>query len=161
MRRLFLFFALLMAPCGALHGADRVFRLVELGPSAATLEYTRKVTFPELVKLGFEEGRDFIVEERAGGADAIDGLAQQVVDTKPDAIVALGGNAVRAARAATNTVPIVVLGSLPRGEGAPASLARPGGNVTGIVILGTELDGKRLDLLHETMPGAKKVSSPK
>jgi putative ABC transport system substrate-binding protein len=159
MKRLLLLLALLIAPCAAPEGAERLFRLGQLMPSAATLEYTRKVTFPELAQLGFEEGRNLVVEERIGDADAVDRLAQELVATKPDAIIAMGSDATRAARATTSTVPIVAVGALPRGENAPATLAQPGGNVTGIVILGTDLDGKRLDLLHEAVPGARRMAA--
>ena len=158
MRRVFLWLMLLAAPLGHSHAAERVFRLGELGTSAATLEYMRKVTLPELAKLGFEEGRNLILDERAGGADAVDRLARELVQNKPDAIIATGGDAIRAASQATSTVPIVVFGAVPRGEGAPASFARPGGNVTGVVILGPELDGKRLELLHEAVPGARRIA---
>jgi putative tryptophan/tyrosine transport system substrate-binding protein len=99
------------------------------------------------------------MEERAGDANAVDGLARELVQTKPDAIIAIGGDAIRAAREATSTVLIVVFGSLPRGEGAPGSLAHPGGNVTGVVILGTELDGKRLQLLHDAVPNAHRFAA--
>src|SRR3954451_6327015 len=104
------------------------------------------------------QGRNLIVDERAGGADAVERLARELVQDKPDAIIAIGGDAIGAASRATSTVPIVVFGALPRGEAAPASLARPGGNVTGVVILGPELDGKRLELLHEAVPGARRVA---
>jgi len=149
---------LLAAPLGPSYAAERVFRLGELGSSPATVEYTRSVTLPELAKLGFVEGRNLIVDERAGGADAVDRLARELVQDKPDAIIAIGGDAIGAASRATSTVPIVVFGALPRGEAAPASLARPGGNVTGVVILGPELDGKRLELLHEAVPGARRIA---
>src|SRR5215469_7972499 len=97
MKRLLLLLALLIAPCAPPEGAERVFRLGQLIPSAATLEYTRKVTFLELAQLGFEEGRNLVVEERVGGADAVDGLAQELVATKPDAIIAMGSDATRSA----------------------------------------------------------------
>jgi ABC-type uncharacterized transport system substrate-binding protein len=64
-------------------------------------------------------------------------------------MIAAGPDAARAAREATSTVPIVVLGPDPVRYGWAASFAHPGGNVTGVVMLSVELDGKRLDLLHE------------
>jgi putative ABC transport system substrate-binding protein len=158
MRRVFLWLLLLAAPFGHLHAAERVFRLGELASSAATLEYLRKVTLPELAKLGFEEGRNLILDERAGGADAVDRVARELVQNKPDAIIVTGSDAIRAASRATSTVPIVVFGVVPRGEGAPASFARPGGNITGVVILGPELDGKRLELLHQAVPDARRIA---
>ena len=159
MRSLFFTFILLIVPLVAVQADDRVFHLAELGPSPATLEYTREVTLPELAKLGFQEGGNLVMEERAGDANAVDGLARQLVDTKPDAIIAIGGDAIRATRDATSSILIVVFGSLPRGEGAPSSLARPGGNVTGLVILATALDAKRLQLLHEAVPNARRIAA--
>ena len=81
---------------------------------------------PELAKLGFEEGRNLILDERDGNADALGRLAQELVQDKPDAIIPIGGPAVRAASQATSTIPIVVFGALPRGKAAPAS-SRPAG----------------------------------
>src|SRR6478736_4606976 len=148
----------LAAPLGPSHAAERVFHLGVLGTSPRLLEWIRQVTVPELAKLGFEEGRNLILDERDGNADALGRLAQELVQDKPDAIIPIGGPAVRAASQATSTIPIVVFGALPRGKAAPASLARPGGNVTGVVILGPELDGKRLELLHEAVPGARRIA---
>jgi ABC-type uncharacterized transport system substrate-binding protein len=158
MRALLSTLVLLAVPLAAIDAADRVFRLAELGASPATLEYTREVTVPELAKLGFRVGGNLVLEERAGDANVVDALAKELVQLKPDAIVAIGGDAIRAAREATSSIPIVVFGSLPRGEGAPSSLAHPGGNVTGVVILGTALDGKRVQLLHETVPNAHRIA---
>jgi putative ABC transport system substrate-binding protein len=93
--------------------------LAELGSSPATLEYTREVTVPELAKLGFRVGGNLVLDERTGDANVIDALAKELVQLKPDAIIALGGDAVRAALEATSSIPIVVFGSLPRGEAAP------------------------------------------
>jgi putative tryptophan/tyrosine transport system substrate-binding protein len=148
----------LTAPLGPSHAAERVFHLGVLGTSPRLLEWIRQVTVPELAKLGFEEGRNLILDERDGNADALGRLAQELVHDKPDAIIPIGGPAVRAASQATSTIPIVVFGALPRGKAAPASLARPGGNVTGVVVLGSELDGKRLELLHEAVPGSRRIA---
>jgi putative ABC transport system substrate-binding protein len=81
--------------------------------------------------------------------------------TKPDAILANGSIAIRAVRAHSNTVPIVgsAIGADPVAAGFAASLARPGGNVTGFVMLAPELDAKRLELLHEALPTARRVAA--
>jgi putative ABC transport system substrate-binding protein len=94
-----------------------------------------------------------------GNTATMPDLARQLVLTKPNAIYVTGTDALRAASAATNTVPIVEFGPDPVRLGLAASLARPGGNVTGVVILGAELDGKRLDLLHEALPGARRIAA--
>jgi putative tryptophan/tyrosine transport system substrate-binding protein len=157
MRQLWLLLLALAYPLGASTAGERIYRLGELAPSAASLEITRSVTLPELAKLGFEGGRNLILEERVG--DAAPGLARQLLLTKPDAVIAIGAEAIRAASEATTEVPIVMFGASPVGKGLAASLARPGGNVTGVVILAAELDGKRLDLLREAVPAARRIAA--
>jgi putative tryptophan/tyrosine transport system substrate-binding protein len=157
--RLFWFFLVLAMPLMATAAGEKVYRLGELAPSAASLQVTRSVTLPELAKLGFEEGRNLVLEERVGDAEAVPGLARELLLTKPDAIFAIGADAIRAVSEATTTVPIVMFGASPVSKGLATSLARPGGNVTGITILATELDGKRLDLLHEAVPAARRIAA--
>lgn len=153
--------ALLLAlPVGSLNAGERTFRLGELAPSNESLELTRTLTLPELAKLGFEEGRNLVLNERVGGdASTAFRSMRELLQANPDAIVAIGGDAIRAATEATSTVPVVVFGGAPIKEGSPTSLARPGGNVTGVVILAPELDGKRLDLLREAVPGAQRIAA--
>ena len=125
MRRLWVFFLVLACPFGASAAAgERIYRLGELAVSAASLEITRSVTLPELAKLGFDEGRNLILEERAGDAAAMPGLARELLLTKPDVIMANGSEATRAAAKATTEVPIVMMGASPVEMGlAPASPA--------------------------------------
>ncbi len=86
-------------------------------------------------------------------------LAADLVRLKVDVIVTLGGPAARAARQATTTIPIVAVAvSDPVGQGFVASLARPGGNVTGLATLFPELAVKRLGLLREILPGVSRVA---
>jgi putative ABC transport system substrate-binding protein len=146
-------------PVGAQTAGEKVYRLGELAPSAASLEFTRSVTLPELAKLGFIEGRNLVVTERVGDAAAMQGLPRELLLTNPDVIIAIGPDAIRAASEATSTVPIVNFGPNLVERGLAASLARPGGNITGVVILGPELDAKRLDLLHEALPAAHRVGA--
>ena len=110
MRRFWLLLLVLACPLGVSTAGERIYRLGELAPSAASLEITRSVTLPELAKLGFEEGRNLILEERAGDAAAMPGLARELLLTKPDAVIAIGSDAIRAASEVTTTVPIVTLG---------------------------------------------------
>jgi putative tryptophan/tyrosine transport system substrate-binding protein len=144
----------------AAHAAgDRVFRLAEIALASTSLEITRAETLPELARLGFQEGRNLVMDEHAGDASAMEHLVQEILAGKPDAIFAIGPDAIRAAATATKTVPIVTFGSDPVAQGFAASFAHPGGNVTGVVILAEELDGKRLDLLHEAVPTARRVAA--
>jgi putative ABC transport system substrate-binding protein len=100
--------------------------------------------------LGYVEGQNIRVEYRpAEPADRLPGLAAELVSLKVDLIVAGGSQAVLAAQQATKTIPIVMVSSDPIGTGFVASLARPGGNITGQSMLTPELSGKRLELLRE------------
>ena len=91
---------LLALPIAA-SAADRIVRLAELVPSAGSLEVTRRTTLAELAKPGFREGHNLIVEEHAGDASTLPAIAREVVGWKPDAILAIGGNAAHVARDAT------------------------------------------------------------
>ena len=144
---------------GASQAAERVFRLAELASSKASVEHTREHTLPELAKYGFEVGRNLVVEERVASPNTVREIARELLRTGPDAMLAIGGDAISAAVEATREIPVVILGSAPRGERAPVSLAKPEGNVTGVVILGAELDGKRLDLLRDAVPQARKIAA--
>lgn len=139
--------------------ARRVYRLGELEPSAASLELTHSLTLPELAKLGFSEGRNLVLDGRVGDAATMPGLARELLLAHPDAIIATGPDATRAAHEATTTVPLVMFGPDPVRYGWAASLAHPGGNITGVAILAVELDGKRLDLLHEAVPASRRVAA--
>ena len=101
--------------------------------------------------LGYVEGRDVVIEYRPSDpADRLPGFAAELIALNADVIVAGGSLAVRAAQQATRTIPIVMTGSSdPVGTGFVASLARPGGNITGLSLLSPELSGKRLELLRE------------
>jgi len=106
---------------------------------------------------GFIEGRNIAVEYRyaEGKVDRALELAAELVRLKVDIIVVAGGDSwIRAAKNATTTIPIVMMGagSDPIGAGLIESLARPGGNVTGITLLIGELGGKRLELFKEAVP---------
>jgi ABC-type uncharacterized transport system substrate-binding protein len=136
------------------------YRLGVLTLSERSVERTRAVALPELAKLGFVEGQNLVVDIRVGGPEGQAALARSLFAAgPPSAILAIGTEALRAAHSATGTVPIVTFGTDAVEAGLAASLARPGGNVTGFTILGGQLDGKRLELLHEAVPTAKRVGA--
>src|SRR5258708_37238429 len=98
--------------------------------------------------LGYVEGRNILIEYRPSQpADRLPGFAAELVGLKVDLIVAGGSQAVQAAQQATKTIPIVMVSSDPIGTGFVASLARPGGNITGQSMPDPELSGKRLQLV--------------
>jgi putative ABC transport system substrate-binding protein len=110
--------------------------------------------------LGYVEGRDVVIEYRPSDpADRLPGFVAELVALNADVIVAGGSLAVRAAQQATRTIPIVMTGSSdPVGTGFVASLARPGGNITGLSLLSPELSGKRLELLREIIKDLSRLA---
>ena len=114
-----------------------------------------------LNELGYIEGRNIVIEYRSadGKIERLPGLATELVGLKVDLIVALATPAGRAAQQATTTIPIVVtaMGD-PVRDGLVASLARPGGNITGTTFLGPELVPKRLSFLRELLPTISRVA---
>jgi putative tryptophan/tyrosine transport system substrate-binding protein len=114
-----------------------------------------------LTALGYVEGKNVIIEYRwaEGNFDRLTELAAELVRLKVDVIVARGTRSVRAAKQATSTIPIVVpIVADPVGDGLVASLAHPGGNVTGLTPMTPDLSGKRLELLKETFPKISHVA---
>ena len=125
--------------------------------SAVLLEAFRQ----ELTKLGWIEGKNIIVEYRFGetkGSERLLELAADLVRLKVDLIVVSATGPTLAAKSATTTIPIVMtrVGD-PVGEGLVASLAQPGGNVTGLSTLATELNTKRLEILKDAVPKLARV----
>ena len=114
-----------------------------------------------LGELGYNEGRNVSIEYRwaEGRYERLPALARELVDSKPDVIVAAEAQAARAARQTTSDVPIVVVAAVdPVGFGLIKSLARPGQNVTGLANLSPELTAKHLELLKETAPSITRVA---
>jgi len=118
--------------------------------------------FPQgLGELGYVEGRNLIIEYRwaAQKEERLPELAAELVRLKVEVIVTAADPTIEAARRATSTIPIVMAAVAdPVGSGLVTSLARPGGNVTGLTALSTELAGKRLQLVREVVPKATRVA---
>jgi putative ABC transport system substrate-binding protein len=114
-----------------------------------------------LRELGFVEGKTLVIEYRwaEGRAERLPEMAADLVRLKVDAIFAITSAAARAAKGATTTIPVVFVGvSDPVRYGLVATLARPGGNMTGLGHFTPELNGKRLELLKEVVPGLRRVA---
>lgn len=144
-------------PCVA---QDKIARIGFLTPSS---NGPRKEFLDALRALGHVEGKTIAFEVRAAKNDIerLPALAAELVQAKVDLIVAVSPPAIRAAKQATSTIPIVM--NFWGGEdliatGIVASLSRPGGNITGVSMLSAELDAKRIELLVETLPKARKVA---
>jgi len=142
---------------GALRAeSSKVFRVGFLGlPSADSLPKRTKAFSDGLRDLGYHEGRDIIIEYRWADSnyERLPALLAELIHLDVDVIVTHGTPGVMAAKQATSTIPIViaVVGDAVA-TGVVASLARPGGNVTGLTYFQPELNAKRLELLKETIP---------
>jgi len=144
-------------------GAHRIGILSPGRPELPDPTFNMLNTFLQgLHELGFTEGQNLTIERHYanGSSDRLRELAAELVRRKPDIIVALSTTAARPAKQATGTIPIVAIGMAdPVADELVASLARPGGNVTGTTFLGPELVAKRLELLREVVPGLSRVAA--
>src|SRR5213595_2221995 len=141
--------------------AAKVARIGYLSPNLAASPHPREAFLQGLRDLGYVEGRNLVIEYRdaEGKVERLPALAAELVALKVDVIVASGTLAALAAKQATKTVPIVFSpAGDPVGSGLVASLAQPGGNVTGLSAFAPELVGKRLELLKQTIPGVSRVA---
>jgi putative ABC transport system substrate-binding protein len=158
--------ALLLALCPSAHAQQpkKVPRLGYLSATDAATDSTRSEAIRRALRdLGYIEGQNIASEYRyaEGKRDRFPELAGELVRLKVDIIVVAGGTRlILAAKNATNTIPIVMTGGGgdPVEAGFVESLARPGGNVTGLTLLTTELGGKRLELLKEAVPKLTRVA---
>jgi putative ABC transport system substrate-binding protein len=115
-----------------------------------------------LRELGYVEGKNFLIEYRSadGRDERFSSLAAELVHLKVDLILTRGTPAALAAKNATGTIPVIMAGiGDPVGQGVVATLARPGGNVTGLSALVTEIYAKRVELLRELVPGAARFAA--
>src|SRR5882672_12883340 len=139
----------------------KVHRIGFLAPSNPASQSTEAIRLA-LRELGYIEGQNIAFEYRDAERkrDRASELLAELVRLKVDIIVVPGTGQARAAKNATKTIPIVMtgLGADPVEEGLIESLARPGGNVTGVTNLGRELGGKRLELLKEAVPKVARVA---
>jgi putative ABC transport system substrate-binding protein len=142
--------------------AQRPNRVSRIGILAlAPADSPNHVAFCQgLRDLGYIEGQNLLIEYRGYGSrrERLASLATELVKLNVDVILAAGSEATHAARQASATIPIVMTSTNPLGLGFIASLARPGGNVTGLSLMGPEVSGKRLQLLQEIVPGLAKVA---
>src|SRR5262249_32484718 len=144
-----------------LQQAGKIFRIGYLDPSTASCMAVLLDAFrQELSKLGWIEGKNISIEYRFAEQkpERLPELAADLVRLKVDLIVTSGGPTPLAAKKATSTIPIVMASSAdPVGAGLVVSLARPGGNVTGLTGLSTELNTKRLEVLKDAVPKLVRV----
>jgi putative ABC transport system substrate-binding protein len=156
---------MLVVPHGGIaQQAGRVYRIGFLGVASASASVTRRrieAFRTGMRALGHVEGSDVIIDFRwaEGDADQLGELARDLIRLRVDVLVTQGSTATRVAKAATSTIPIVMaaVGDAV-GAGLVASLARPGGNVTGSTFLGPQLYAKQVELLKEAIPRLARVA---
>jgi putative ABC transport system substrate-binding protein len=152
---------LAVAPLAQAQQAGKVWRIGFLNPGSSPSTDGRIAAFRlGLRELGYIEGKDIVIERRyaEGRVERLSTMARELVSLKVDVIVAIGTASVEAAKDATQTIPIILSSGDPVGSGHVVSLARPGGNITGLTNLTPELAGKRLELLKEAVPRLSRVA---
>ena len=155
---------LLAAPLAAeAQPAGKVYCIGVLEPTSMALNAANLDAFRQgLRELGYVEGRNMRIEYRSadGRSERFPDLAAELVRLKVDVILTRGTPAVMAAKNATGTIPVVMAASGdPVLSGVVSSLARPGGNVTGLSAVVVEVSGKRLELIREVAPGVSRVAA--
>ena len=166
MRKVFIGFALsamLFALCLSAKAQEpaKVFRIGYLSSTSSERQKSRQAAFRQgLRDLGYVEGKNIAFEYRYGDQkyERLPELVAELVRLKVDVIVAAGAPAAHAAKTATKTIPIVMQSGDPVGTGLVASLARPGGNITGLSDFTVDVVTKRLELLKEVVPTVSRVA---
>ena len=163
--RVFTALILAVAAAGPSVNAQQVSKIAKIGylaPSTpASVAHLVEAFRQGLRELGYVEGKTVVLEARYAEArvERLPELARELVGLKVDVIVASTDAVIAAVKRETRTIPIVMAPSSdPVGSGFVASLARPGGNVTGLSAISPELSGKRLELLREVVPGLSRVA---
>jgi putative ABC transport system substrate-binding protein len=157
--------AIVLAVAGAVAEAQQPTKIPRIGyltGGSRSASSVRIEAFRQgLRELGYVEGKNIVIEWRSAEEklDRLPALAAELVRLKVDIIVTSGPIPTRAAKEATSTIPIVMAQDPdPVGSGFVASLARPGGNITGLATLRPELSGKQLELLKEIIPKLSRVA---
>ena len=158
-------FVVALTVCGVMGEAQQPARIprigILIGSSASSFSARIEAFRQRLRELGYVEGKNIVIEYRyaEGKLERLPDLAAELVGLKVDVIFTGGGPTIIAAKKASATMPIVFAGAAdPVGSGLVSSLARPGGNITGLSVMGPDLDGKRLELLKEAFPKVARVA---
>jgi putative ABC transport system substrate-binding protein len=140
-------------------GAGRTYRLGVLANAPRNAAHW-VAFFDELRSHDFVEGVNLLILDGfSAPPDRVDTIAATMVEARPDAVLTGGATLTRVMQRATQTIPILAFSDDLVAEKAVASLARPGGNTTGMSILATELDGKRQEILLELVPAARRIAA--
>src|SRR6185503_244178 len=149
-----------IAWCAAQPGREYRIGYLSLPPLAETPSGSHAAFLRAMEKLGYVHGKNLVIEYRSGegNVEALSEAVLDLLDRKPAVIFASGTSAALAAKQATRTIPIVMFASDPVANGIVASLAKPGGNVTGVSGVQIRLNAKRLEMLREALPRAARVA---
>jgi putative ABC transport system substrate-binding protein len=154
--------AILFSPHVGFSQQTKLFKIGNLTPGPVAPRLHFYATFREgLRQLGYVEGQQYVIELRSaeGQMEKLPALAEELVRLNADVIIACCEPSIIAAKKATDRIPIVMISVAdPVASGFVTSLARPGGNITGLTKLSAELSGKRLELLRELLPGITRVA---
>jgi ABC-type uncharacterized transport system substrate-binding protein len=146
----------------AAQDAAKAYRIGYLGSGPQATSGGYAASFRDaLRKLGYVEGRNIEIDYRwaEGRFERLPGLIDDLIGRNPQLIISFGGaQAAKALKSATTTVPVVFLTDDPVAEGIVDSLARPGGNMTGVSVVGSALDAKRLELIKEALPQTARLA---
>lgn len=158
-RTIVLALALLVPIVAHAQSAGRTYRVAVLTQAERSFEAVRSFVIPELAKAGLNAGTNVTFVYRAPAREALDAEAEALAGTKPDAIFAIGPDAIRAAQQKSGGVPVVFFGGQDVvKQGFAPSLKGSDANITGVVILSGELDVKRVELLAEALPNARRYA---
>jgi len=140
--------------------SGRVYRIAYLGP-APKGSPAQAAFIAALSKASFVEGKNLVVDARGFGLRPAQftGVAQALAESKVDLLLCGGPDPAKAARQATKTIPVLANTDDMVGEGLVPSMARPDGNITGVSIFSSELDGKRFEILLELLPNARRIDA--
>src|SRR6185436_11000752 len=142
--------------------SKKIPRIIFLSVQSQSILRARIDAFRQgLRDLGYVEGKSIVIDylDADGSQDRLPAVVAETVRRRPDVIVTGGSQATRAAKEGTSTIPIVMAqDNDPLGAGFVASLARPGGNITGLANLAAELSGKQLELLKEILPKLSRLA---
>ena len=133
--------------------AGRHYRIAMLSPQRPPQSF-----FEELGRAGFVQGGNLEIDGRGIGVASYEAVAVELTKARPDVFMVAGAEAARASQKATQHIPIVVLADDLLESKLVSSMSRPDGNTTGVAIFAFQLDVKRLELLHEALPGAQRIA---
>ena len=155
-------FVLLAAPlAGGTQQAGKLYRIGWIsGLSPSSAPHLSAALIEALRDLGWVEGQNLVIDYRyaEGRFDRLPALMADLLRAKPDVILALGDQPIKAAKDATRAVPIVMIACDAVAAGLIASLGRPGGNITGVTCISRDIAGKRMELLRESLPNLRRLT---